>query len=188
MFMLRRPSPAAIDIFLSSQQRVGFSYAEVGSTRSEAPAGYTVDHSRVCLGRGGDVFARAVEALRCWRMFSLEWMELFQPDTPIEPNATVAVLVHHFGFYSVNACRIVYAFHDERSYGFAYGTLHDHAEQGEERFSVDWSADDDSVWYDILAFSRPQQWQAKLARPLCRMLQGKFARDSKAAMTRAVAD
>ena len=47
---------------------------------------------------------------------------------------------------------------------------------------VEWSADDGSVFYDILAFSRPRQWQARVARPLSRALQRKFARDSKAAM------
>ena len=183
--MIRRPSPAAIDTFLSVQQRVGFSYSEVGSTRSGAPAGYVVDHNRVRLGLGIDVFRRAVESLQNWRMFNPEWVEWFRQDIHIEANATVAVLVHHFGFWSLNACRVVYVFKDERSYGFAYGTLQDHAEQGEERFSVDWSADDDSVCYDILAFSRPRQWQAKVARPVSRMLQKKFARDSKVAMIRA---
>jgi uncharacterized protein (UPF0548 family) len=79
----------------------------------------------------------------------------------------------------------VYVFHEERRFGFAYGTLEDHAEKGEERFSIEWS-DDNSVWYDILAFSRPRQWQAQLARPISRALQKRFARDSKAAMVRAV--
>ena len=78
-----------------------------------------------------------------------------------------------------------YVFEEERKYGFAYGTLQDHAEQGEEKFSVEW-AEDNSVWYDILAFSRPRQWQAKVARPLSRRLQKRFARDSMAAMARAV--
>src|SRR5438876_1290549 len=45
--------------------------------------------------------------------------------------------------------------------GFSYGEVFciwntsRPAEQGEERFSVDWSSDDDSVWY-LLACSRPQ--------------------------------
>ena len=116
MFMIQRPAPAAIDLFLSSQQRAGFSYSEVGSTRSGAPAGYAVDHNRVRLGRGADVFLRAVEALQCWRMFDLGWVELFRQDTPIERNATVAVLVHHFGFWSLNSCRVVYVFKEDRSY------------------------------------------------------------------------
>jgi uncharacterized protein (UPF0548 family) len=185
MFFIRRPSLSAIDVFLSSQGGERFSYSEIGSTRNLAPAGYAVDHNRVPLGHGNDVFQRAVQSLQVWRMFDLGWVELFPKNAPIEPNATVAVLIHHFGFWSLNACRVIYVLQDERSFGFAYGTLQDHAEQGEERFLVSWS-EDDSVWYDILAFSRPREWQAKVARPMTRMLQRRFAKDSKAAMTVAV--
>jgi uncharacterized protein (UPF0548 family) len=187
MFMIVRPSQAVIDAFLSSQREESFSYAAVGSTRIGPPAGYAVDHNRVRLGYGADVFHRSMELLQCWRMFRLGWVELFQSDSPIEANVTVAVLIRHFGFWSLNACRIVYVIKEERRFGFAYGTLRDHAEQGEERFSIDWSADDDSVWYDILAFSRPRQWQARIAKPVTRMLQKKFARDSKVAMARGFA-
>jgi hypothetical protein len=49
-------------------------------------------------------------------MFDLGWVELFRQDTPIERNATVAVLVHHFGFWSLNSCRVVYVFKEDRSY------------------------------------------------------------------------
>jgi len=119
-------------------------------------------------------------------MFGIGWVELFPAKTPVDVGVTVAVLVNHFGFWSLNACRIVYVFQEERRFGFAYGTLRDHAEQGEERFSVEWLADDDSVFYDILAFSRPGKWQARVFQPLCRRLQRKFARDSMAEMKRAV--
>ena len=103
----------------------------------------------------------------------------------VSADTTVAVLIHHLGFWSLNACRVVYVIREERRFGFAYGTLQEHAESGEERFSIEWS-DDDSVWYDILAFSRPRQWPAKVARPLSRMLQKKFARDSQSVMVDAI--
>ncbi|PYS37238.1 MAG: hypothetical protein DMG14_21940, partial [Acidobacteria bacterium] len=72
-----------------------------------------------------------------WEMFNLGWVRLFQPNTPIEVDATVAVLVHHFGFWSLNACPVVYVIEEARRFGFAYGTLQEHAEQGEEKFSVE---------------------------------------------------
>jgi len=181
MFLLRKPSPSVIDAFLASQQKEDFSYSEVGSTRGRLPSGYKVDRNRVCLGHGSRVFQHAVELLNAWRMFDLGWVEIFPKDAKIEPGATVIVLSRHLGFYSLNACRVIYVFREERRYGFAYGTLQEHAERGEERFSIDW-AEDDSVWYDILAFSRPRQWQAKMALPVSRMIQRRFARDSKAAM------
>ena len=59
--------------------------------------------------------------------------------------------------------------------------LPDHVERGEERFTIEWQADD-SVWYDILAFSRPQHLIAKLAFPYVRRLQKRFAMDSLNAM------
>src|SRR5262249_20824062 len=65
-------------------------------------------------------------------------------------------------------------------YGFAYGTLPEHAESGEERFTVEWHEADDAVWYDILAFSRPHQLLVRLGYPLARRLQKRFARDSAA--------
>jgi uncharacterized protein (UPF0548 family) len=186
LFLIRRPSLDAINTFLASQQNAEFSYFEVGSTRKQAPTGYVVDHNRVRLGSGIAAFQCAREALVRWEMFHLGWVKLFPQSAPVQPHSTVAVLVRHFGFWSLNACRVVYVIDEERRYGFAYGTLQDHAERGEERFSIEWSEDDDSVWYDILAFSRPHQWQAKFALPLSRILQKKFARDSKAAMVRAL--
>ena len=74
-----------------------------------------------------------------------------------------------------------------RRFGFAYGTLAEHAESGEERFTVEWD-DQDNVGYDILTFSRPRHPLARLGYPLSRSLQKKFARDSKAAMLQAVRD
>jgi uncharacterized protein (UPF0548 family) len=123
-------------------------------------------------------------------MFNIPWLRLYWPDSPVLPGTDVAVLVRHFGFWSLNACRIVYVVDDEasnrRRYGFAYGTLSDHAEQGEERFTVEWNATDDTVWYDILAFSRPKKLLAMMAYPLSRSLQRRFAVGSKAATLAAV--
>jgi uncharacterized protein (UPF0548 family) len=42
--------------------------------------------------------------------------------------------------------------------------------------------DDDSVWYDIFAFSRPNQFLARLGYPYVRQKQKQFARESMEAM------
>jgi uncharacterized protein (UPF0548 family) len=185
MFVLRRPSLGAIEAFLAAQRKQNFSYHDVGATRRQVPPGYTIDHNRACLGCGVEVFRRATELLNDWQMFGLGWVEVFPKNIRIEADATVAVLVHHFGFWSLNATRVIYVFEEARRYGFAYGTLQDHAEQGEERFSIEWSSDD-SVWYDLFAFSRPRQWQARIAWPVSRLLQKRFASDSKSSMTAAI--
>jgi uncharacterized protein (UPF0548 family) len=64
--------------------------------------------------------------------------------------------------------------------------LTEHAERGEERFSVEYHRADKSVWYDLYAFSQPNHFLAKLGYPLGRHLQKQFAMESKAAMQRAV--
>lgn len=186
VFLLTRPSRAAIETFIAAQSRTQYTYAEVGATRGSLPSGYDIDHNTVVLGKGATTFRRAANELRSWRMFDLGWSELFQPMTPIEPGATVAVLFRHFGFWSLNAARIVYTFDEERRFGFAYGTLEDHAETGEERFSIEWSRENDVVSYDILAFSRPRQWLAAVGKPIARALQRRFVGDSKAVMAKSV--
>jgi uncharacterized protein (UPF0548 family) len=118
-------------------------------------------------------------------MFNMPWLRLYWPTTPIEVGANIAILVHHFGFYSLNPCRIAYVVNEDgpiSRFGFAYGTLAEHMERGEERFTVEWDRSEGSVWYAILAFSRPQKILAKLGYPLSRMLQKRFAESSQAAM------
>jgi uncharacterized protein (UPF0548 family) len=95
----------------------------------------------------------------------------------------------HVGLWWLNACRIV-AMADEgclvRRFGFAYGKMPDHAGSGEERFLVEWDREEGSVWYDILAFSRPRHVLARLSYPWVRRVQKRFGRESAAAMCRAV--
>jgi uncharacterized protein (UPF0548 family) len=188
MFFLKRPQPELIRAFLARQEGCAFSYVHVGASRADAPKGYTVDHNRIRLGSGTECFDRAVRAFRQWKMFEMPWVELCWPDTPIQAGANVAVLVTHFGTWSLNAARIVYMIEEHgtrKRFGFAYGTLKEHAERGEERFSVELHADDGSVWYDLYAFSRPNLL-ARLGYPLARSLQKRFARESKSAMQKAV--
>lgn len=188
MFLFGEPSRKRIEEFLRGQREAPFSYPDVGASRKGAPPGYTVDHNRVRLGEGEEVFVRASEAIRNWNMFDLGRVSIRPPDAPIEVGTTVAVLGHHYGFWSLNACRIVYLVEEAgevHRYGFAYGTLPEHAESGEERFTVEWNRTDDSVWYDVYAFSRTRHPLARLGYPAGRMLQKQFARDSKQAMVRA---
>jgi uncharacterized protein (UPF0548 family) len=185
---LVKPSPEAIRHFLARQAGQPFSYPAVGHSRSTPPPGYDVDHRRTRLGEGQSAFDAACAALRRWEMFHLGWVHLCWPDTPIQPGAVVAVLASLCGVWWLNACRIVYVIDETaplRRFGFAYGTLPDHAERGEERFTVEWR-DDDSVWYDLLAFSQPRHWLARLGYPLTRHYQKRFGLGSLAAMSKAV--
>ena len=177
MFMIREPSDEDAARFVASQRDLPFTYAEVGATNATPPPGYNVDHNRIQLGSGAATYRRAVDALKKWQQFDLGWVVIAPRGVPIEVGATVAVKARAFGTWSLNASRVVYTIDESRRFGFAYGTLPDHVECGEERFLVEWLPDE-SVWYDIHAFSRPQHPLVKLSRPLARMLQKRFARDS----------
>ncbi len=188
MFSLTAPTEDEVRRFISKQKDSSFSYPDVGASATAVPAGYNVDHNRVQLGRGENTWQRALGAIRAWRMFSMPWVNLHWQSAPIVVGTDVAVSVHHFGFYSLNACRIVYLVDEEgpvKRFGFAYGTLAEHAESGEERFTVERNRAADTVWYDLLAFSRPRQMLARLGYPLSRSLQKRFAEGSKAAMINA---
>jgi uncharacterized protein (UPF0548 family) len=190
VFFLSRPSEDRVRELLRAHRDQRLSYAEVGATLGGSiPQRYAIDHNRVQLGSGEATWHRAQDALRRWCMFDLGWLELCYPDTPIEAGREVLVLVHHVGIWSANPCRIVRVIDEngvQERFGFAYGTLSAHAEIGEERFTVEWNHADDSVWYDILAFSRPGALLARLGYPFTRVLQKRFAQDSKQAMLRAM--
>jgi uncharacterized protein (UPF0548 family) len=176
MFLIREPSEVDVALFIVGQRGLQFTYAEVGATNATPPAGYNVDHNRIQLGSGEAVFKRGVEALKHWEQFDLGWVTVV-PRVAVEVGATVAVKARTSGIWSLSASRVVYVIDESRRFGFAYGTLPDHVERGEERFLIEW-LDDDSVWYDILAFSRPRHPLVKLGSPYARMLQKQFARDS----------
>ena len=188
MFLFKKPTDLEVQSFLAAQQDSPFSYAPLGITKNLPIAGYNIDRHRIQLGTGEKTFHQAMDAMQRWKMFDFDWLSLFQTDTPIRSGAVVAIVVHHLGCWSMNACRIVYVIEEEdagKRYGFAYGTLQEHAEQGEERFTVEWNKQDDSVWYDILAVSKPRLL-ARLGYLYARRLQRRFATDSTQAMMRAV--
>lgn len=189
MLFLRRPTAEAIRAFLATQARLDLTYSAIGATTTNPPTGYVVDHTRMGLGAGEKVFAAAKAALERWQQFHLGWLEASPEDTPIKEAQVVAILARSIGLWWLNACRIVIVVDEDgpvKRFGFAYGTLPDHAGSGEERFLIEWDRGDDSVWYDILAFSRPRHFLARIGYPWVRRTQKKFGRESALVMRRAV--
>lgn len=192
MFFARRPSDSSIRRQLANQAHCNLSYLHPGITREAARAEnstpYIVDHTRVALGSGAATFDAAIVALRGWHHFSLGWLSATPLDTPIETDAVIAVVAHLLGIWSVNFARIIYAIDESqgpvRRFGFAYGTLPDHIEAGEERFLIEWDTRDDNVFYDIVAYSRPRHPLARIGYPFVRRMQKRFSRESAEAMQR----
>ena len=191
MLSIRRPSMDVIRGFLQEQASLPFTYSAVGATAHTPPAGFVVDQTRVLLGHGEEVFRAAKSAIQNWQQFQLGWVEAGPRETPIRAGEAVAVMGHALGVWWLNACRIVYVVDETESvtrFGLAYGTLPGHVESGEERFQIEWHRSDQSVWYDILAFSQPHHLLARLGYPVVRQLQKRFAADSARAMRTAVAE
>jgi len=195
MMFLRRPSPSAIDRFLRESRDLPLSYGPVGivNDTKAAPSDRgrryrRVDEQVVTIGRGERDLARAYSALVGWTQFDIGWVELFPRNAPIHPGTVVGVLIRHLGIWSLNGCRVVYTIGDDRSrFGFAYGTLTNHEEAGEELFEVFLEPHTDEVRYRIRATSWPYAAIAHLGQPIVRVLQQRFRRDSALAMQRAVA-
>lgn len=188
MFLLRRPSPQEIKQFLERSQRLPLSYDPIGIAR-ESPRGYKIDEASSVIGNDESAFTRAKQALMNWKHFDLGWVELYPSGAPIEVGTVVAVLVRHLGFWSLNGCRIVYVIkQDETKYGFAYGTLANHAELGEEIFEVSFDPVSQNVSYRIRAVSKAHAVAARVGYPYTRFLQDRFRRDSIAAMQRGTRD
>jgi uncharacterized protein (UPF0548 family) len=180
MILLHRPTPAEIDAYLARAAGLSFSYPHVGASRGDPPPGFVADHRRVLLGVGDETFAAACACLRRWDMFDLGWVSLYWPHVEPVAGANVAPVARLFGAWWLNACRVVYVEEPtplHKRFRFAYGTLSEHVESGEERFTVE-QLDDGTVWYDLYAFSRPGHWMTRIAYPATRQLQWKFGRDS----------
>lgn len=187
MFLARRPSRETIERFLLDSRDLPLSYGPIGIVR----AGTTrqgIDEATVAIGRGSADFDRARAALVAWKHFDIGWIETFPRHASIAEGSVVAVQIRHFGFWSLNGCRVLYCIGgptDAVRFGFAYGTLTNHAESGEEIFEVFIDPQSDDVVYRIRAASWPQATLARVAQPIVRALQARFRRDSAAAMARA---
>ncbi len=188
MISFWKPSAEKLQQLVAKQAKLEFTYPGVGGTAEggAVPGGYTVDHTRVKLGREAAIFKRGRAALEGWKQFDLGWLQAFPNDTPIRTGETVIVLARVFGLWWTNAARIVDTIDETTElvarFGFAYGTLPDHAERGEERFLIEWDRESDQVWYDIRAFSQPRHILTRLGRWQARAMQLRFGRESAAAM------
>src|SRR5438552_3587101 len=138
MFLARRPSRQAIERFIGASQELPLSYSPIGIVATETGRGDR-DEAVATIGNGPADFDRARAALLAWTQFDIGWVELFPRHASVEAGTVVAVLIRHFGFWSLNGCRVVYGTggrEDRDRFGFAYGTLTNHAEAGEELFDV----------------------------------------------------
>lgn len=150
------------------------------------PRGFAHDFSRTRLGVGEGVFDVARQAFNRWAMFDLGWVRVANQQALLTMDQIVLVEARTLGLWTLNASRIIEIVDSPISLGFLYSTTELHVELGEERFLIQFDASTGDVWYHIEAVSRPRQILARLALPVSRAFQRKFARESHWAMREAV--
>jgi uncharacterized protein (UPF0548 family) len=146
-------------------------YGDIGATSAgRQPEGFHHDHFEMVLGTGPRTFQRAVTGLKTWEAHRLPGLRVFPDAQEIRTGATVVLILGTSVIALAAPCRIVSVVDGQTRWGFAYGTLPGHPEQGEEAFSVSLSPDQ-TVLFEIEAFSRPGDLLVRLSGPIGRGMQ-----------------
>ncbi|WP_405804475.1 DUF1990 domain-containing protein [Streptomyces sp. NBC_00210] len=152
------------------------SYPEVGATRlGPLPDGYQHLHHTTRIGRGRAVFDAAAAVVTDWRMHRGSGVRLLSTAVRAEPGARVEISLGVGPLRFTARCQVIWATYERDRAGFGYGTVTGHPECGEESFVVD-IRDDGSVWFTVMAFSRPACWYTRLAGPLVPVMQKGYAK------------
>lgn len=185
MFRLRPPLADELNVLLAQQSDVPLDYPTQGGTLiGQSPTGFRPDQYEVELGAGYDVWTAAVTALHEWTPHR-ESEILVAVDGPIASGTNVVMCAPLPFGYAVVCCRIVDVVDEPDRFGFAYGTLPMHPEQGEELFLVTHDPDG-RVRFSIIAFSRPSNVLTRVGAPIARWLQVHATRRYLDAMVKAM--
>ncbi|MCM3922635.1 DUF1990 domain-containing protein [Frankia sp. AiPs1] len=145
-------------------------YPERGATVGSLPAGYRHLRRRTLLGHGRPVLDAAAAEIMSWEMHRHAGLRPVATASGADIGATVVMCAAWGRVGVLAACRVVWVLDEADRRGFAYGTLPDHPEIGEEAFVVERDADN-AVWLGITAFSRPNGLLPLLAGPAGRRAQ-----------------
>ena len=142
-------------------------YPEIGATRGPLPDGYHHVHVVAPIGHGRARFDAAADAVLHWGMQRGAGVLIRADDDAATVGGDVVV-----GFGPLRApCRVVYLLDEDNRRGFAYGTLPGHPETGEELFTVRYDPPTDTVYAEVIAFSRHGTWWSRLGGPITAVAQ-----------------
>ncbi len=185
MFSLRWPTTHDLARIAARQAACELTYAEHGSTTGSRPAGYCHDEWETDLGSFDEAtFDRLADSVCNWQMHRGAGLTVY-PAVPARPGLTVAICVRLAGAFVTAAARVVYVTGEPGRRGFAYGTLPQHPEQGEEAFHV--VRDGGRILFRVTAFSRPHHPLARLGAPASRLVQQRISQAYLRAMREATA-
>ncbi len=186
MRLVRPSDPGSIERLVEALRPAEPTYTEIGFTLTgKQPSNYRNDRYEAELGQGEETFRRAVEGLRCWRAHRLPGIQVLPMATDVQPGATVILTLGTPVVSLAAPCRIIEVVDGPSQWGFAYGTLPGHPEQGEESFLVSISGDG-AVRLEIAAFSRLVEPAARLLGPIGRGVQVAVTRGYIRALQRIV--
>ena len=200
------PPAEALLTFAASCAAVPFSAHPPGRIDSPPPLWYVNDHEEA-IGQGRAEFVRAGDALRRLDCLQLDWLRAtVQGDV-------LAICSRQFGvLWLMNANRLLPKAASDASgtdcVAMCWGTSTRHVREparplacllcsgrplpsrsqvlaGEERLSVRWDRDSDTVLFRVRSYSRPRHAFGLLGYPVVRLQQRRFARDAAQAMRRA---
>lgn len=162
--------PKVLTAALARAERSAFTYADVGATRGEMPKGFHHDTLIFDIGHGRELFERCSEFLDQWNLQRAMGFTLYPNDGKVEAGQSLVFTMRLAGLEVMAACRVVYTVDEPNRHGFAYGTLPDHPECGEEYFglSID---ENDLVRFEVRAFSRTRSFLSRLGGPVSRRMQ-----------------
>lgn len=187
MRIVRPGNAASIDRMLQTVANADPTYVGQGAILTgELPDNFHHLAESTKLGHGARTFAHASEGLRTWRAHRLTGMRVFPEGAPLQVGTTVVVTVG-ISFAAIAApCRILAVIDEPSRFGFVYGTLPGHPEQGEEAFVVTIGEDED-VQFKVTAFSRPVDPLTRVIGPLGRTIQSAATSGYLRAMRKLVA-
>jgi uncharacterized protein (UPF0548 family) len=171
MKLVRPADASALGRLLESLTQAQPTYERTGATLvGELPSGFRHDRYQAVLGKGEVTYQRAAEGLRAWQAHCQHGLRVVPIATEIRVGSTVLVLLGSHRLAIAAPCRVVGVIDEPSRWGFAYGSLPGHPEQGEEAF-VTSIAEDGSVTFEITSFSRPADSILRLSGPVGRALQ-----------------
>ncbi|CAM8986680.1 hypothetical protein QQ045_008570 [Rhodiola kirilowii] len=156
-----------------------------------AADGFHLNHARVLLGSGVDVYDKGKRALLSWSHFRFDW-GFVDPKTPIEKGTKFCVCVKELIPWVMMPLQVVYVDQSRNAtavggayFGYGSGTLNGHLLAGEERFSIKLD-ENNEVWYEILSISKPAHILSLITYPYVQLRQKYFASQSAKAMLKHV--
>jgi len=153
---------------LTDLARLQVTYSDVGATANDdLPVGYRHVRASKRIGIGRARFDQAAAAVMRYSMLRKAGLRVTATADVAEVGADV---LGRLGLVSA-PCRVVYVIDEPNRRGFAYGSLPGHPVSGEEMFGVRFDPADESVYAEVVAFSRPARWWSRLGAPAARLAQ-----------------